>query len=458
MLKNKKCYVCQNCGNVSLKWIGYCKNCGGWNTYEEDVVLKSAGLNFGLELNKKSSFNRAVTLNLVDFNDQQRFTVEMAQFNSLMGGGIVCGSLCLLGGCPGIGKSTLLLQVCGSLCKKHKVLYVSGEESCGQIKIRAERLKIKGSNLFVLSEFDMQSIVGEIEKLKPEIVVVDSIQTISSAQIASSCGSVTQVKQCTYILQKIAKEKNIAIIIVGHVNKEGSIAGPKILEHIVDVVLSFEGESKFLYRVLRVVKNRFGSSNEMVVFEMNEEGLSPVLNPSKILLSERPKKTSGSCICCLMEGSRPIFVEIQAIVAKSNLVVPRRMSSGFDYSKLVLIIAVLEKRVGFSFKNLDCYVNVVGSLKLDGVFGFDLALILALVSSLKNIPVGDDVVAFGEVGLAGEVRSVNGLERAIVEAKKLGFQKFFVPKSCLKKLQLFNYNVKIIAVESVNEAVSICFN
>lgn len=457
MLKSKKRYVCQNCANVSFKWLGYCENCGGWNTYEEEVVLKNSGVNFGLELQSSRHGNRATTLDLVDFDEQSRFTVEIKHINNLLGGGLVQGSLCLLGGCPGIGKSTLLLQICGSLCKKNRVLYVSGEESRGQIKMRADRLKIKSPNLFVLSEFDVQAIVNEIENLKPKVVVVDSIQTISLAQIASSCGSVAQVKQCTYILQKIAKENNTAIIIVGHVNKEGNIAGPKVLEHIVDVVLSFEGESKLMYRVLRVVKNRFGPANEIAVFEMNKEGLVPVLNPSKVLLNERPKNTSGSCVCCVIEGSRPMFVEIQAIVAKSNLAIPRRMSGGFDYGKLALIIAVLEKRAGFSFKNLDCYVNVVGSIKLDGIVGFDLALAMALISSLKNLPVGDDVVALGEVGLAGEVRSVSGLEKSIDEAQKLGFKKFFLPKSCLKKLQLFNYDVKIFAVESVMEAAARCF-
>lgn len=454
MSKLKKQFVCRNCGVVEFKWSGHCESCGGWNTFEEETI-SSVGLkaNFGLELQKGEFSNKATTLDCVNFSENSRLVVNLKQFNEVLGGGIVQGSICLIGGCPGIGKSTLLLQVCGSFEKNVKVLYISGEESKGQIKLRAERLKIQNSNLFVLSEFDMNLIVGEIEELKPDIIVVDSIQTVSLAQIPSSCGSVAQVKECTYIFQKIAKEKNIAVVLVGHVNKEGNIAGPKVLEHIVDVVLSFETDSHFFFRILRSVKNRFGPANEFVVFEMKKQGLVVVENASELLLSERPKQVSGSCVCCFVEGSKPVFVEIQAIVAKSSLPMPRRMCNGFDFGKLVLMIAVLEKRVGLSFKNFDCYVNVVGAFKLDNVVGSDLALVLALVSSLKDVSVGDEVVAFGEVGLAGEVRATLGFEKAVLEAQKLGFKKIFLPKSCVKKLQHFNYNVKMIPVSSVKEAV-----
>lgn len=454
MSKIKKQFVCRNCGATAYKWSGYCESCGGWNTFEEDYIKNvGVGARFGLELERGKFSSKATTLDCVDVDESKRFVVDLKQFNDVLGGGLVQGSICLIGGCPGIGKSTLLLQVCGSLSKAAKVLYVSGEESRGQIKLRAERLQIQSSNLFVLSEFDIQSIVNEIESLKPKIIIIDSIQTISFSQISSSCGSVAQVKHCTYILQKIAKDKNIAVIIIGHVNKEGNIAGPKVLEHIVDVVLSFEGDSRFSFRTLRSIKNRFGPANEFVVFEMEKRGLVPVENLSKILLSERPKQVSGSCVCCFVEGSKPVFVEVQAIVTRSNLPMPRRMCKGFDFGKLALIIAVLEKRVGFSFKNFDCYVNVVGAFKLDNTTGCDLAFVLALVSSMKNVPVGDDVVAFGEVGLAGEVRSALGFEKIVLEAIKLGFKKFILPKSCVKKLQHFNYDVKMIAVSSVKDAV-----
>ena len=454
LAKGKKQFVCRNCGAVEFKWSGRCDSCGGWNTFEEETVsLIGSKFNFGLELKTGDASPRSTTLDSVNFRESSRLVVNLKQFNEVLGGGIVQGSICLIGGCPGIGKSTLLLQVCGGFDKNVKVLYVSGEESKSQIKLRADRLKIQNSNLFVLSEFDMQTIANEIEALQPDVVVVDSIQTVSVAQIPSSCGSVAQVKQSTYIFQKIAKEKNIATILVGHVNKEGNIAGPKVLEHIVDVVLSFEADSHFFYRVLRSVKNRFGPANEFVVFEMNSNGLVVVDNPSELLLSERPKQVSGSCVCCFVEGSKPVFVEIQAIVSKSSLPMARRMCNGFDFGKLVLMLAVLEKRVGLSFKNFDCYVNVVGAFKLDNVVGSDLALVLALVSSLKNVSVGDDVVAFGEVGLAGEVRATLGFERAVLEAQKLGFKKIFLPKSCVKKLQHFNYNVKMISIGSVKEAV-----
>lgn len=454
MSKLKKQFVCRNCGVIIFKWSGHCDSCGEWNTFEEVEQNFVADVNrFGLELSKGVFSSKATTLDSVDFNERDRFSLEFKQLNDVLGGGLVQGSLCLIGGCPGIGKSTLLLQICAVLSKTIKVLYVSGEESKGQIKLRADRLEIKSSNLFVLSEFDMQSIVSEIESLKPKVVVIDSIQTLSLKQISSSCGSVVQVKQCTYILQKIAKEKNIAIVIVGHVNKEGNIAGPKVLEHIVDVVLSFDGDSHFSSRILRSVKNRFGPANEFVVFEMEKKGLVPVENPSKVLLNERPNQVSGSCVCCFVEGSKPVFVEVQTIVTKSNFPMPRRICKGFDFGKFALIIAVIEKRVGISFKNFDCYVNVVGAFKMEKVFGCDLALALSLISSLKNVPVGDDVVAFGEIGLAGEVRSVFGFEKVVHEAKKLGFKKFFLPESCVKKLQHFNYDVKMVAVSSIKEAV-----
>ncbi len=451
---------------MSFKWSGCCENCGSWNTFEEvssSFYAKSSNvMNFGLHLGLDSNSNCATNLSSVRLDDVPRFSTGMVQLDELFGGGLVQGSLCLIGGCPGIGKSTLLFQVSANLSEKYRVLYVSGEESKSQIKLRADRLKIANQNLasqnlFVFSEYDMQRIVGEIESLKPNVVVVDSIQTVSCTQVQSACGSVVQVKQCAYILQQIAKCKNIAVIVVGHVNKEGAIAGPKVLEHVVDVVLAFEGELNFSHRILRVKKNRFGPANEIAVFEMKSEGLVFVSDPSKELLCERPKGVCGSCVCCLVEGSRPIFTEIQSIVAKSAFLNARRMSNGVDYGKLALAIAVLEKRLGLSFKNFDCYVNVVGSIRLENASGCDLALLLSLISSLKNVAVGDDVVAFGEVGLAGEVRSAAGFERVVLEAQKLGFKKFLLPKSCQKKLHLTGLDVKMVAVSSVVEAARFCF-
>lgn len=461
MSKTKKQYVCRECAAVSFKWSGCCENCGSWNSFEEvaqSFYLKSSGaMNSGLYLNSNSNSNCATNLSVIRLDEVPRFSTGMAQLDELFGGGLVQGSLCLIGGCPGIGKSTLLLQVCANLSEKYRVLYVSGEESNSQIKLRADRLKIESQNLFVFSEYDIQKIVSEIENLKPEVVVVDSIQTVSCAQVQSACGSVVQVKHCAYILQQIAKCNNIAIVVVGHVNKEGAIAGPKVLEHVVDVVLAFEGELNFSRRILRVKKNRFGPANEIAVFEMKSEGLVFVSDPSKELLCERPKGVCGSCVCCLVEGSRPIFTEIQSIVAKSAFLNARRMSNGVDYGKLALAIAVLEKRMGLSFKNFDCYVNVVGSIKLENDSGCDLALLLSLISSLKNVAIDDDVVAFGEVGLAGEVRSAAGFEKAVLEAQKLGFKKFLLPRSCQKKLQRTGLDVKIVAVSSVAEAARFCF-
>ncbi len=455
-MKFKKQFVCVVCGNVTFKWSGYCDSCGGWNTIEENKIIESSNLNLkkGLQLNKKGELNKATTLSNVNFDEQKRFVLnELISFNKILGGGLVQGSLCLIAGSPGIGKSTLLLQVCSCLELTTKILYVSGEESKSQIKLRADRLNLKLSNLFVLSEFDIELIINEIENLNPNIVIIDSIQTISYSQISSALGSVVQVKQCTYFLQKIAKEKNITVVVVGHINKEGNIAGPKTLEHIVDVVLSFEGESKFSYRILKAIKNRFGPTNEIAVFEMKSNGLVEVDDLSKELLKERPKQVCGSCVCCFNEGNSFIFTEIQSIVTNSNFAIPRRISIGLDFNKLTILIAVLEKRVGVSFKNFDCYVNVVGGIKLDSYGGHDLALALALISSLKNIPVGDDVVAFGEIGLAGEIRSVSGFEKAVLKAEKLGFKQILLPLSCVKKLQHFNYSVKIIPVTDIKNAI-----
>lgn len=451
MAKNKVEFVCRECGYISLKWTGCCPECGNWNTFDEEVIDK---------FNKAKRFTNFVQskiLKEIDFDSELRYDTGIDELNILFGGGIVKGSISLIGGDPGIGKSTLLLQICSNLAKENKILYVSGEESSKQLKLRANRLQIDSENLFILPESDIDSVVSSIKNIKPDIVMIDSIQTMNLPEISSASGSVTQVRECTYVLQKIAKERDISIILVGHVNKEGNIAGPKILEHIVDVVLYFEGESKFSFRILRVVKNRFGSTNEIAVFEMLKQGLKSVNNPSAVLLSERPSGVSGSCVCSMMEGTRPILAEVQSLVTKSGFGMPRRMCKGFDYNRMSLIIAVLEKRAGYFFGTLDCYINVVGGIKLDHPAA-DLAVALSLISSLRDKPLDDNLIAFGEIGLAGEIRSVVGVEKIVVEAKKLGFNKIIVPSNCMKNISKIPESVKIIAVDNIKSVISMVFN
>lgn len=451
MAKNKVEFVCRECGYTSLKWTGCCPGCGNWNTFDEEMVDK---------IRKTKSFTDFIqpkALKEIDFDSEIRYDTGINELNVLFGGGIVKGSISLIGGDPGIGKSTLLLQICSNLAKDNKILYISGEESAKQLKLRANRLQIDNDNLFILPESDMDSVVGSIKNISPDIVMVDSIQTMNLSEISSASGSVTQVRECTYILQKIAKEQDISIILVGHVNKEGNIAGPKILEHIVDVVLYFEGESKFAFRILRVVKNRFGSTNEIAVFEMLKEGLKPVNNPSAVLLNERPSGVSGSCVCSIMEGTRPILAEVQSLVTKSGFGVPRRMCKGFDYNRMSLIIAVLEKRAGYFFGTLDCYINVVGGIKLDDPAA-DLAIALSLISSLRDKPLEDNLIAFGEIGLAGEIRSVAGINKIVIEAKKLGFNKIIVPSNCMKKIKKIPESVKIVPVDNIKSVMARIFN
>ena len=420
MAKIKTSYICSECGFESPKWYGKCPSCGEWNTLNEELNSQQTKNSFS---NSFSTVNQVLALDDICGENDERIPTKIEEFDRVLGGGIVKGSLVLLSGDPGIGKSTILLQICQNLGSKgHKILYVSGEESANQIKLRAVRIGVTTKNLFILSQTDLATIVECIKAEKPDIVIIDSIQTMVYEQVNSSAGSITQVRECTNVFMHTAKGLGIPIFIVGHVNKDGAIAGPKVLEHIVDTVLYFEGERNYSYRILRGVKNRFGSTNEIGVFEMTADGLKEVLNPSLMMISGRPKNTSGTCVACVMEGTRPILAEVQGLVCATGFGTPRRMSTGFDYNRMSMLLAVLEKRAGYFFNNMDAYVNVVGGLKLDEPAA-DLTVALALVSSLKDKAVDDKTIAFGEVGLAGEIRAVNNCEQRISEAKRLGFER-----------------------------------
>ncbi len=451
MAKIKSLYVCSECGYESPKWFGRCPGCGEWNTMNEELPQTPALSSVKSSLD---SVNQVMALNDITQDSEKRISTGVKEFDRVLGGGIVEGSLVLLSGDPGIGKSTMLLQVCANLGKQKKVLYVSGEESAAQIKMRASRLGVSSDNLFILPQTDVGIIVEMIKSEKPGIVIIDSIQTMVYDEISSSAGSVTQVRECTNIFMHLAKGFGIPIFVVGHVNKDGAIAGPKVLEHIVDTVLYFEGERNYSYRILRSAKNRFGSTNEIGVFEMTGEGLKEVLNPSLMMISGRPKNTSGTCVACVMEGSRPILAEVQGLVCATGFGTPRRMSTGFDYNRMSMLLAVLEKRAGYFFTNMDAYINVVGGLRLDEPAA-DLTVALALVSSLKDKSVGDKVLAFGEVGLAGEIRAVNNCEQRVSEAYRLGFERCIIPfhnyKSLPKNLKV---NLDIVPVRTIREAFS----
>jgi len=424
MAKIKTSYICSECGFESPKWYGKCPSCGEWNTLNEELNSQQTKNSLS---NSFSTVNQVLALDDICGENDERIPTKIEEFDRVLGGGIVKGSLVLLSGDPGIGKSTILLQICQNLGSKgQKILYVSGEESANQIKLRAVRIGVTTNNLFILSQTDLATIVECIKAEKPDIVIIDSIQTMVYEQVNSSAGSITQVRECTNVFMHTAKGLGIPIFIVGHVNKDGAIAGPKVLEHIVDTVLYFEGERNYSYRILRGVKNRFGSTNEIGVFEMTADGLKEVLNPSLMMISGRPKNTSGTCVACVMEGTRPILAEVQGLVCATGFGTPRRMSTGFDYNRMSMLLAVLEKRAGYFFNNMDAYVNVVGGLKLDEPAA-DLTVALALVSSLKDKAVDDKTIAFGEVGLAGEIRAVNNFEQRIAEAKRLGFERCIIP-------------------------------
>ncbi len=450
MAKLKSVYVCSQCGFESAKWYGKCPGCGEWNTMNEEFPTVSSAKQ--KNASAVNSPQKSIKLRDITGDVEQRISTGIKEFDRVLGGGIVIGSLVLISGDPGIGKSTILLQICEYLGKERSVLYVSGEESVTQIKLRANRLCVHTDNLSILAQTDVGCIVETIKSEKPDIVIIDSIQTMIYDECSSSAGSVTQVRECTNIFMQTAKSFGIPIFVVGHVNKDGAIAGPKVLEHIVDTVLYFEGERNYSYRILRGVKNRFGSTNEIGVFEMLQNGLREVENPSLLMLSGRPKNTSGTCVACVMEGSRPILAEVQGLVSATGYGTPRRMSTGFDYNRMAMIIAVLEKRAGYFFNNMDTYINVVGGLKLDDPSA-DLSVAMALVSSLKDAIVNDKVIAFGEIGLAGEIRAVNHCEQRVSEAHRLGFERCIIPFHNYKGLSReLKINVDIVPVRTIRDA------
>lgn len=451
--KIKSVWICSECGYESLKWNGQCPACGEWNTFSEEI--KDTSKQTTMSYQKSGVYEKPILLNQIKNDDESRYKTGLNELDRVLGGGIVKGSLILLGGDPGIGKSTMLLQVCQKLGEDLNVLYVSGEESKRQLKLRAARLNVNSENLYIMTETDIESILEEIRQNSPDLVVIDSIQTMNHRELTSSTGSVTQVKECTNLLMRLAKELEIPIIIVGHVNKDGGIAGPKVLEHIVDAVLYFEGDKQMSYRILRGIKNRYryGSTNEIGVFSMNRTGLVEVENPSLMFLAGRPKGVPGTCVACIMEGSRPIFAEVQGLAATSGFGNPRRMATGFDYNRMSLILAVLEKRAGYFFSNLDAYINVIGGIKLDEPAS-DLAVALALISSLKGNAIFDNAIAFGEIGLAGEIRAVAYAEERVLEAHRLGFERCVLPYYNLKSINLSSFESKInlIGVRTIKEA------
>lgn len=431
--KSKTVYICSECGYETPRWLGQCPSCNEWNTLNEEIktVVKESAVS------KKSLLgNRARALSLSDItaDTEHRYNTGLTELNRVLGGGLVKGSIVLLSGDPGIGKSTILLQICQYLGQELSILYVSGEESAHQIKMRAARLGVSTDKLSILCETDAQYVSEYILTEKPDAVIIDSIQTMEIGDLTSSPGSVTQVRESANLFTRTAKVSNIPIFLVGHVNKDGNIAGPKVLEHIVDCVLYFEGDRNTSYRILRAVKNRYGSTNEIGVFEMLDIGLSEVENPSMMLISGKPRNVSGTCIACIMEGSRPILAEIQSLVTPSGFGNPRRMANGIDYNRMAMLIAVLEKRAGYFLGNMDCYANVIGGLRIDETAA-DLSIALAIVSSLKDAVVPENTIAFGEIGLAGEIRSVTCCDQRIREAKNLGFKKCVIPYHNYKKLR-----------------------
>ncbi|MCQ2462854.1 MAG: DNA repair protein RadA [Clostridia bacterium] len=448
-VKSKSIYVCSQCGYESSKWYGKCPECDEWNTMKEELKTTAPGSSKSFSSNARTF--TAKPLADISVEDEPRYKTGMKELDRVLGGGIVRGSLVLLSGDPGIGKSTLLMQICEYLGSGLSILYVSGEESYHQLKLRADRLKVFSDNLFILCETDAQAICEYISINKPDVVFIDSIQTMNIPELSSSCGSVTQVRECTNLFMRCSKGLSIPIILVGHVNKDGNIAGPKVLEHIVDAVLYFEGERNLSFRILRAVKNRFGSTNEIGVFEMLDRGLREVENPSEMLISGRPD-APGSCVACVMEGSRPLLAEVQALVTPSGFGTPRRMATGFDYNRIAMIIAVLEKRCGYFFTNMDSYINIVGGLRLDEP-AVDLTIAMALISSLKDKTISNDVIAFGEIGLGGEVRGISYCEQRINEAERLGFTKCVIPYTNFKKLSKNpDRKIQVVGVHTVRAA------
>ena len=453
MKTGKTLFYCTDCGNETPKWQGKCPACGAWNTIVErpaESKKKSTAVRQSAMSSLVSS--RVRKIQEVEATEELRFDTGMDELDRVLGGGAVKGSMVLVGGSPGIGKSTLMLQICNSLCRFATVLYVSGEESERQIKLRAERLGVTGERLYLLSETNLEDVSEAVSELKPDVLIVDSIQTMYNGDMSTTPGSVSQVKECTLTLMQIAKGQGITVFLIGHVNKEGSIAGPKVLEHMVDCVLSFEGEQHMAYRILRAVKNRFGATNEIGVFEMQDEGLVEVPNPSELLLSGRPLDTPGTCVTCVMEGVRPVLAEVQALVVPSSFGNARRTSNGFDYNRAVLLLAVLEKRGGLLIGGCDTYLNVIGGLNLDEPAA-DLAAVIAMASSFRDKPVPSDLAAIGEVGLTGELRAVNALGKRLSEVQRLGFTKCLIPKRGSSKIPELP-GLQLIRVSNIREALA----
>lgn len=442
-------FFCQNCGNEYSKWMGQCPACKEWNTLVEEIVDKKSSVSMKQIKNVTPS-----KLKDVVSSDEKRIKTHIEELDRVLGGGIVQGSLVLVGGDPGIGKSTLLLQVCRELSNDNvNVLYISGEESLQQIKMRADRLGNFSDNMELLCETNLELISGVLQEKKPEVVVIDSIQTMYNENVGSAPGSVSQVRESTSVLMRLAKEQGIMIFVVGHVTKEGAVAGPRVLEHMVDTVLYFEGDRHASYRILRGVKNRFGSTNEIGVFEMREQGLVEVKNPSEFMLEGRPKDASGTIVACSIEGTRPILVEIQALVSRTAFGMPRRTAAGTDYNRVNLLMAVMDKTLGLKLADQDAYINIAGGIKINEP-AIDLGIILAIASSYRNKPIPEGIICFGEVGLSGEVRSVSMADQRVSEAKKLGFDTCILPKMCLKSVQNAS-GIKLIGVKNVAEALEI---
>ncbi len=451
MAKTKTIFFCTACGNETPKWQGRCPACGEWNTLEEHVARPSSPGH--TKIASIGASRKPKTISQVDSGDEIRFSTGMCELDRVLGGGAVEGSLVLVGGAPGIGKSTLLLQICNALCAQRSVLYVSGEESEKQLKLRAQRLGVAPDQLFILAENRMADLIAAAEETKPNVLIVDSVQTMFCDENESSPGSVSQVKECTMRLMQLSKNEGITVFVVGHINKDGNIAGPKVLEHMVDCVLYFEGDPNNSYRLLRAAKNRFGSTNEIGVFEMRDSGLKEVPNPSQMLLEGRPENASGTCVACIMEGTRPILAEVQALISKTSFNVPRRTSDGFDFNRAVLLLAVAEKRAGRKLSLVDAYINVIGGLRLDEP-GADLPVVLAVASSYLDTPVAQNLAAIGEVGLTGEIRSVSHMNQRLQEIARLGFQKVIIPKYGSDKLEIPG-GLEVYRVRNLREAIEV---
>jgi len=449
MAKAKTVFFCTNCGNETPKWMGRCPGCGAFNTMEEHIEKPAAPGR--AKPAPVGSSRKPQRLREVASDSEIRFSTGMGELDRVLGGGAVAGSLVLVGGAPGIGKSTLLLQICDSLCKGRTVLYISGEESERQLKLRAERLNVSPDALYILSETRLTDIIEATESIKPDILIIDYIQTMYHEENESSPGSVSQVKDCTMSMMQLSKSQGITVFVVGHINKDGNIAGPKVLEHMVDCVLYFEGDPNTSYRLLRAAKNRFGSTNEIGVFEMMDSGLAEVPNPSQMLLEGRPEGASGTCVACVMEGTRPVLAEVQALVTKTTFNVPRRAADGFDFNRAVLLLAVAEKRGGMKLNLFDAYINVIGGLRLDEP-GADLPVVLAVASSYRDRPIDDDVVAIGEIGLTGEIRSVSDMNQRLGEVSRLGFRKCIIPKTGSEKLEI-PQGLNVYRVRNLREAI-----